>query len=335
MLGAEELGGGARREQVGRAGDADRERLQPLAVAGQVAGGDRRDQGRVEAAGEEDADRDVAHHLALDRVDQHQPGPHQGVARHVLGGDLARRGGEQGAGDGRREPDQAGLGGPEEAGREDVDLAAQLGLEGGHLGGEDGALLVLGPVERLDPDRVAGGEEVAGAAGHREGEHPVQLGQPLGALALDHVQRDLVVGGGAEAVVAEPAAQRRVVVDLAVADEAQLLAAAAQGLVAAGDVDDREPAVAEPGPVELGFALVVGAAMGQPFEHPAPGLRVRRAVLGSDSTHPRRPTLRDSPARAQASAGLGAGIGAGSGDGSGRTGRRAGRRRGGAGRSTS
>ena len=104
-----------------------------------------------------------------------------------------------------------------------------------------------------------------------------------------------------------------------------LLAAAEQRLTTAGDVDYREPPMAEPGALEADFALVVGPAVDEPVEHPPPLLRVGRAMLGGDSAHTRLLSVPEAARRAaaQASAGVGdAGAGASaSGSGSGEGGR--------------
>lgn len=58
-------------------------------------------------------------------------------------------------------------------------------------------------------------------------------------------------------------------------------------LAAAVDVDDRQPPVAEPGPVDVHLALVVGAAMHEPAEHALGLARDVRAVDGRDAAHQR------------------------------------------------
>ena len=102
------------------------------------------------------------------------------------------------------------------------------------------------PVQRLDPDGVAGGDEAPVLRGHDEREHAVQA-------------RERRPGRRRRAGAARPRCRRRsrtrrassrrarlVVVDLAVADEERAAVRGAQRLVAAVDVDDRQPPVPEP-----------------------------------------------------------------------------------------
>ena len=81
----------------------------------------------------------------------------------------------------------------------------------------------------------------------------------------------------------ELAAQLAEVVDLAVADEPQRAVRVGERLVAAGEVDDREPAHAErAGAVDV-HALVVGAAMDGDARH-------RREHVAARARHPVAPS---------------------------------------------
>ena len=81
----------------------------------------------------------------------------------------------------------------------------------------------------------------------RDGEHAAQVLGQRGPVVLVEVRQDLGVAAAAQHVAArlELLAQRRVVVDLAVLRRPDAAALVGEGLVAALDVDDREPPGAE------------------------------------------------------------------------------------------
>jgi hypothetical protein len=153
-----------------------------------------------------------------------------------------------------------------------------------HLGREAHGLPALGPVERLDADRVTGGDEAV-AAGGDEGEHPVQLGQRDRPALVDQVQRHLVVRVGGEVAMRQRLADLLVVVDLAVPDQVQVAVGARQRLLAAADVDDRQAGVAQPAPVELDRPAVVRTAVRYALEHLLELFEIDAAVLGDYSAH--------------------------------------------------
>ena len=179
--------------------------------------------------------------------------------------------------------------------RHPVDLRAHEARveEGADLRGERDAPAVAPPVEGLDAELVASGDEpsLAGVP-EREGEDAVQLAHAIGAVLLVGVHDDLAVGAGREAVAAglELFAQLAVVVDLAVDDRRDRAVLGVERLVAAGHVDDRQARVGERERAEPSDALAVGPAVAQRLDHPLRGLG-RRGPAGvedrSYSTHAR------------------------------------------------
>jgi hypothetical protein len=191
-----------------------------------------------------------------------------------------------GFGHGVGEADEATLGAPVVAGREGLDVGLPVGVEGAHLRREADVAVLAGPVERLDPDRIADGVEGAVGAGGEEGVHAVELAEGVGPPLLEQVQRDLVVGVRAKARVPQGLAHLFVIVDLAVTHEEEVPLAVAQRLMAVADVDDRQAGVPEPGVADPDLAGVVGAAVGEPAEHSSTGFEVQvRAVFASYSAH--------------------------------------------------
>src|SRR5690606_21441909 len=150
------------------------------------------------------------------------------------------------------------------------------------LRGEGEPALLVGPVEGLDAEPVAGAEEPAlGTIVEREGEHAVELRQRLRALPREEAQENLgvgMVGGEALAALLEHLPERRSVVDLAVENEDEAAVRRRHRLPPAGDVDDREPPHPEREkrvPVAPD-ALAVGAAMSDGLVHRAdPGFLLR------------------------------------------------------------
>jgi len=289
MLAVQVPGDDARGQQVGAVLGPDGERLQALAALLAMARRDRGDDRRVQPAGEEHADGDVAHHLALHRVDQDlarrgerlqgrlgQLAPVRSRARGRLVADVD---------DGVGEALEAALGRPVTARREALDERHPIGCEGADLRREAHAAVALRPVQRLDPDRVAGRQEAAVVAGDEEREHALELGQRRGTALVEQVQRDLVVRARLKLRRAERGAHLLVVVDLAVADEPDVASRVGERLAPAADVDDRQPPVPEPGAFDVHSALVVGSAMHETPEHPLGLTRGLRTVDGGDAAH--------------------------------------------------
>ena len=260
--------------------EADGERLEPRAVAG----GQGADRGRVDAAGEQRAQRRVAvemggHGLLQRRADASlAAAARAGVRREAWPpeADVLRIG--AGAHDQRvprlERPDP----GTDRLGRRDVaerEIAAQgLGVEvlagrGQRLAlRREAQLLAQARVEeRLDAEAVAGQQQRARAAvPGGEGEHPPQPREHLRAVAAEELEQHLGVAGSAqlEAVGLELGAQLAVVVDLAVEDDPAGAVVRRHRLVARRrGVDDRQAPRAQRDVVVRQHALAVGAAVGE------------------------------------------------------------------------
>ncbi len=167
-----------------------------------------------------------------------------------------------------------------------VDRVVAAGARQGLLlAGEPHRAAVSGPVQRLDAERVACGEDEAGAVVvDDEGEHAAQAVDDVGPPVAVAGQDDLGVAEGREdlAVLADEfVAQLQVVVDLPVEDDAQAAVARVHRLVRAGDVDDREAfeAHADRRFGRIGRGLV-GAAVVEQFEQIG---EVRAAGVGTGS----------------------------------------------------
>ena len=178
------------------------------------------------------------------------------------------------------------------AGREQLDVGLPVAVEGLDLRGEDHQAVAPRPEERLDADRVTGGDAVAVGRRGEERVHATEPRQRGRALAVDQVKRDLVVRGAAEAGIVERATDVLVVVELAVSDEPPGTVAGAERLGAALEVDDRQPAVPEPCIADTGLPLTVGAPVDEALEHASaerlgklPGGSGRLLVYPDDSTH--------------------------------------------------
>ena len=145
-------------------------------------------------------------------------------------------------------------------------------------------------VERLDAEVVAAQDELAVAlaqVGDGERPHAVEARATGRAPLLVGVHDDLGVAGGAKGVAGglELGAQLAVVVDLAVVDEPDGLVLVGRRLVAAGAVDDAQPAMAETDARALKGAGVVGTAMQQRGRHAAEQLAVGSAGETEDAAH--------------------------------------------------
>ena len=187
------------------------------ARAREVARRDRRHERRVEPAGEEDADGDVAHHLALDARSSVSRVPAQ--QRLAVGDRLERlghRGGEA------REPL---LGRPRAAGRERLDERPASRGRRRASRRRSGPRRSLRPVERLDADRVAGGDEAPVPAGITNANMPfssASAARPRSSIRCSATS--LSERGQQRGRRAPP--DLLVVVDLAVADQPHAVARA-------------------------------------------------------------------------------------------------------------
>jgi len=142
--------------------------------------------------------------------------------------------------------------------------------EGPEIGGED-QLLAIGPViERLFTGAVAGQQQApARLVPHRDGKHPVEVFDEVGAVLLVEVRDDLGVGFGAQLVALgdELFRQIRSVVDLAVADRPDAAVLVGKGRRLGLHVDDGEPPEAQGAVLTGDVALTVGASVGHGCGH--------------------------------------------------------------------
>jgi hypothetical protein len=139
-------------------------------------------------------------------------------------------------------------------------------------------------VERLDSQPVARQHQPPpGAIPQGDGEHTVQPGRKRDTLRLIQMDDALGVGTGAEGVslLLELGAQGRVVVDLAVEDGPDGAVLVGEGLVAGGEVDNGEAAMAEKRRRVGMKALVVGTAVADGIRH---ALDARVGLLGLEIT---------------------------------------------------
>ena len=271
-----------------------------------VARHERHDARGVEAAGEEGAERHVAHHLQLHRLvepreeridrararERLRPGtcprvPLSGVAigsapvaplgePAVLPCRARRRWKLADRGEERARPGHVAV-------SEEIPYRREVhgGLRARHfeqrldLGGEVDAVRVLVQEERLLAEAVAGEEEpVARRVPDREGEHAAQVAHDLVAPMLVAAQQHLGVGVEREAVAAgvELLTQLAEIVDLAIEREREPGSLVHHRLASALGIDDREPPVAEQhapavGRGVFGDATAIGAAMRDALEH--------------------------------------------------------------------
>src|SRR6185312_4492963 len=126
--------------------------------------------------------------------------------------------------------------------------------------------VALEPVEGLDAERVAGGEEgLVALVPEGEAEDPVEAGDAVGAPLLVGVDYHLAVGVRRKSVAGglELGPHAEVVVDLAVGDDVALSVLGVEGLVAAGEVDDRQPGVDQRRRPVAADRLAVGSAVAQ------------------------------------------------------------------------
>ncbi len=165
----------------------------------------------------------------------------------------------------------------------DRGLGLQHRQDGLDLAGEHDAVGTRPVIERLDPGLVAGQHQfvVAGVV-DRHREHAVQPGEGGGAQRVIEVEDHLGVAARPELVAAPDQflAQRDVIVDFAAEHDGDAIVGVHR-LLAAGQVDDAEPAHAQP---DIGGdmkAAVIGAAMEDGVVHPAQQMPDFAAILGS------------------------------------------------------
>src|SRR5918999_4016391 len=184
-------------------------------------------------------------------------------------------------------PEEGARGGDEAAGEVVVEGGAvDLGCrnarleQGADLGGDRHSGAVAPPVQGLDAEIVAGGDEpLPVLVPEDEGEDAVELADALGAALLVGVDDGLGVGVRGEAVAAllESGAKGALVVDLAVDDDGDGAVLGVERLVAPGDVDDGEPGVGERGGAGAPDPLAVGPAVPKRLEHPLGGVLAQGA----------------------------------------------------------
>jgi len=251
VVAADVLGDAARGDEITAALGADGERGQLVAAPVCLPGGDGGDDRRVQAAGEEDAHADIAHHAPVHVVH----GGDQRVADLVEHGLVPLRPGCM-----PRRPHldghcvgvahHAARRGPQAPWRERRDARSVLAVERPQLAGEERGVTVGDPVQRLDTHRIARDKAVALGGDHREREHAAQPLHGGRAVAHHQVQRGLGVRPGRHGARREADAELGVVVDLAVVDDPAGPGSVRDRLPPAADVDDREALVPEVGAVE-------------------------------------------------------------------------------------
>ena len=138
---------------------------------------------------------------------------------------------------------------------------AATGPERLDAGGETERLAVVGVIERLDAERVAGQEQRAlGVVPDREGEHAAQPASHRRAFAVIELKDDFGVGLGREAraFLDQLGAERFVIVDLAVEGDPQRHVGAGLGREGHGlggfgaKINNGEAAMTKPDPPVVG-----------------------------------------------------------------------------------
>ena len=285
-------------------GEPDRERVHRLR---RLLRRERGEERRVDAAGEEHADRHVREQVRAHRVAHARAQLLHELGLVVVAQLLFARGGrprvpldarvasllprEEVAGgqlahvaeDRVRRRDR--VEGEEGFERVEVDLAARQGAQ---LGRELERAAGRAVVERLDPVRVAREHEAAAPlVPDRDREHPAQPLRELEAVLLVQVDERLGVRVRPVRVARahELARELRVVVDLAVLDDDAAAVLVEDRLVAAGEVDDGQPPRRERHrPLDV-LAGAVGAAVLERRAHPLEPGAVGRACKSTDPAH--------------------------------------------------
>ncbi len=147
-----------------------------------------------------------------------------------------------------------------------VELSADVRQLQERLGLRGEGELPLGErvVKRFDAEGIARNDQPLGAAvPERQGKHALELLQERIALLLVEMDDDLGIAARGELVarLLETGPQLAEVVDLAVADDDEIAVLVADRLMAAGDVDDRQPPHAEEQLIVDEATLVVGSSM--------------------------------------------------------------------------
>jgi hypothetical protein len=141
-------------------------------------------------------------------------------------------------------------------------------------------------VERLDAEAVAGEHEPAPrVVPQRDREHPAQALGEAHAVLLVQMHQHLCVGvRGAEGVAGrlELGAERGVVVDLAVLDHDDAAVLVGDRLVAALEVDDRQPPRGQPRAADEHLPRAVGAAVRERVAHRPQHARIDGAPVAAD-----------------------------------------------------
>ena len=248
-----------------------------------------REQRRIEPAAREHPDRHIRHELPLDRGEQHTaelrrgfelrgPGRHRGGIPVRMDRD-ARRARHEEVGRRelmdarehrvrRRDVAQGGV----ERGRPRVEPPRLVGVgeQGLDLGREPQLAVGPCPKERLLAGAVAGEHQhAAPVVPDGEAEHPLQPPHAFRSEALVQGDDRLNVTGRAERIAGRRvlAAQRRRVVDLAVADHPHGSVGALERLIAGREVHDGEPPRAQTRPLVPHDAVAVGSAMRERRRH--------------------------------------------------------------------
>ena len=154
------------------------------------------------------------------------------------------------------------------------------------LRGEGEVARAVAVVQRLDPEAIAREHEPPPlAVPHRDREHPAQaLGEARAVLLVEVDEHLGVRVRRAEHVAGrlQLGAQLGVVVDLAVLDDDDAPVLARDRLVAALEVDDRQPPRGEPGLAVDHLAAAVGPAVPERRAHGAEHVAVDGPPVGAD-----------------------------------------------------
>src|SRR5262249_46590746 len=131
-------------------------------------------------------------------------------------------------------------------------------------------------VQRLYPDAVSSQQEgLAALVPNREGEHPSEVSDAVGAILLVQVNDRLGIAGSAESVPPRRKLllETPIVVDLAVLNDPDGPVLVGNRLVPPLQIDDAEPAHADTDMSVHILAVVVGSAMRQLVTEPSHGGR--------------------------------------------------------------
>ena len=173
----------------------------------------------------------------------------------------------------------------------EVDLAARQRAK---LGRELELAVVRAVVQRLDPVPVAREDEAPLArVPDRDREHPAQPFRETGSPLLVRVNQDLGVAVRAERVARtlQLGHELLVVVDLAVLHDDDGAVLVRDRLVAAGEIDDREPPCREPDGAVDERAAGIRAAMHERSTHRREPAGIGGSARGGDSADPTHAAL--------------------------------------------